>query len=86
MPFGEQPAPPLVDWDIYPTSNLFHFCNDHILLARPQSSVPILCPGEPPPMGTDPHYDPADLAHPQDPKYHSAQPVAISLNAADDYF
>jgi hypothetical protein len=38
-------------------------------------------------MGTDPHYDPADLAHPQNPKYHPAQPVAISLNAAnaDDY-
>ena len=34
----------------------------------------------PPPLGTDPIYDPKDLAHPPDPP---AQPVAISLNAQE---
>jgi hypothetical protein len=35
----------------------------------------------PPPLGTDPVYDPAELAHPQE---QPPQPVAISLNAQEE--
>jgi hypothetical protein len=33
----------------------------------------------PAPLGTDPVYDPAELAHPQDPKRQIPQPIAPSL-------